>query len=67
MLILVREMKKKIRVLKIRRFVKDINSGKINNMGSASERYIKDILPDKKILETKKFNDETPSSTLKNI
>ena len=47
--------------------MEDINSGKINNRESATDRYIKDIFPDKKFLKTKKITDGTPSHTLKKV
>ena len=50
MLTLVGEVKKQnVGLSKVRKFVKDINPGKINNMESVKDRYLKDIFPEKKI------------------
>ena len=37
----------------MRKFIDDIDSGKINNKESAVDSYLKNIYPDKKFLETK--------------
>ena len=47
--------------------MKDINSGKINNMKTAKDRYLKDIYPDKKFLKTSNIVDRTLSHKLKKI
>ena len=47
MLTLVGEIKKQsVGLSKVRKFVKDINPGKINKMESAKDRYLKDVFPD---------------------
>ena len=42
-----------VSISNVRKFVDDINSGKINNMESALNRYLKDILPDQEFLNTR--------------
>ena len=69
MLILIREVKEKhnVDLIEIKKIVKDINSGRINNMKSAVDRYLKDIFPNKKFLETKEIIYDFPSYILKKV
>ena len=57
---------KNVSVSKIRKFVNDIDSGKINNKKSAIGRYLKDIYPDKKYLDGKNIVKETVIKNGKN-
>ena len=55
MLILRRKKVRKVEMLiKKKKFVEKIGSGKINNMKSAKEWYLKNIYLDKKVLQAKK-------------
>ena len=57
MLILIKKVKKlkkqNVGVHNMKRFVEDIDSGKINSLETAKNRYLNDILSDKEFLETK--------------
>ena len=57
MLILIKKVKKlkkeNVGVHNMKRFVEDIDSGKINGLETAKNRYLNDILSDKEFLETK--------------
>ena len=57
MLILIKKVKKlkkqNVDVHNMKRFVEDIDSGKINSLETAKNRYLNDILSDKEFLETK--------------
>ena len=44
---------KNISITKMEKFVTDIESGRINNKKSATDRYLKDIYPDKEFLDNK--------------
>ena len=61
------QKKQNVGLSKVRKFVKDINSGKINNMESAVDRYLKDISPDKDFLDATKIIYGAPSYILKEI
>ena len=61
------QKKQNVGLSKVRKFVKDINSGKINNTESAVDRYLKDISPDKDFLDATKIIYGAPSYILKEI
>ena len=44
---------KNISIFEVKRFVQDIDSGKINNEKSAIDRYLEYIYPDKKFIDTR--------------